>query len=499
MGVRVAVGCEWGSVTSLADTFAPVASRSGTGTLAGTTDSSIKKTGGFSFKFDFSADAVGTATGSTAITMTDSGAAWTVNAFAGFVVTMGGSTATIVSNTATELAFTAWAPTGPTTGAYSIAASGRRAQWKPGVTNSAEGLAQRRDGTAGFSTACVLAYLYVPNYPRNASGMINVFQFTVGAGVLRKLSWYNNGGVTTLRGTNGTTVQGTSGTLTPGTWIAVKWLVSTGTDSTPQQDTLWIDNLRPDAYVFKGAGSSSISNGELQLGDTAITGGNCVFYLDDLMVMDEGPYDGDGVKFANVSQSLWSYGRFPAQVPRSYPFFPITGTPTYDAWLKSTGTTAWDLIDESDVQTTTDYIHLAASTAANTKQSWLMQTVTTVGVPAGQRPIFVGPAWYASEPTSGSSYIAFGLILGGVDYTAHTYTPLAGVQAYRWWHGVSMRGSWYKGAHTEILTRALIDQAWEVMVYNPTATAAGETVQISRFLAEIWFIDPLLEDLAWGS
>ncbi len=52
--------------------------------------------------------------------MTDTGATWTVGQFVGAVVTMGGSTATVTSNTATVLTFSAWAPTGPTTGAYTI-------------------------------------------------------------------------------------------------------------------------------------------------------------------------------------------------------------------------------------------------------------------------------------------------------------------------------------------------------------------------------------------
>lgn len=62
----------------------------------------------------------GTATGSTATTMTDSGAAWVVNAYTGFTVTMGGSTAVVTSNTATALTFAAWSPLGPATGAYVI-------------------------------------------------------------------------------------------------------------------------------------------------------------------------------------------------------------------------------------------------------------------------------------------------------------------------------------------------------------------------------------------
>jgi hypothetical protein len=70
------------------------------------------------------ASATGTATGSGATTMTDSGAAWATNQFAGHVVTMGNSTATVTSNTSTVLTFSAWSPVSPTTGIYSIQYSG---------------------------------------------------------------------------------------------------------------------------------------------------------------------------------------------------------------------------------------------------------------------------------------------------------------------------------------------------------------------------------------
>lgn len=65
-------------------------------------------------------DMSGTATASDATTMTNAGAAWVINLYAGYVVTMGGSTATIISNTATVLTFAAWSPINPTTGAYTI-------------------------------------------------------------------------------------------------------------------------------------------------------------------------------------------------------------------------------------------------------------------------------------------------------------------------------------------------------------------------------------------
>ena len=60
------------------------------------------------------------ATGSTATTMTDTSQSWAVNAYAGKVVTMGGSTATVASNTNNKLTFSAWSPLGPVTGPYFI-------------------------------------------------------------------------------------------------------------------------------------------------------------------------------------------------------------------------------------------------------------------------------------------------------------------------------------------------------------------------------------------
>jgi len=70
----------------------------------------------------------GTATGSTATTLTDSGAAWITNGFAGCTVTAGTSTARILSNTATALTVDAWVGGTPaTTANYTIFNTGLRA------------------------------------------------------------------------------------------------------------------------------------------------------------------------------------------------------------------------------------------------------------------------------------------------------------------------------------------------------------------------------------
>ncbi len=66
----------------------------------------------------------GTATGSTATTMTNASAIWGTNAYAGLTVTMGGSTGTILSNTVTVLTINAWAPLAPVTGPYVVSAPG---------------------------------------------------------------------------------------------------------------------------------------------------------------------------------------------------------------------------------------------------------------------------------------------------------------------------------------------------------------------------------------
>ncbi len=60
----------------------------------------------------------GTATGSTATTMTDTTQKWAVDVHKTKMITMGGSTATVTSNTATVLTFSAWAPLAPVTGTY---------------------------------------------------------------------------------------------------------------------------------------------------------------------------------------------------------------------------------------------------------------------------------------------------------------------------------------------------------------------------------------------
>src|SRR5207247_1528806 len=62
----------------------------------------------------------GTATGVTATTLTDSGASWTVNWFAGAVVVRGASSALIISNTSTVLTFASWTGGTPAAGAYTI-------------------------------------------------------------------------------------------------------------------------------------------------------------------------------------------------------------------------------------------------------------------------------------------------------------------------------------------------------------------------------------------
>lgn len=67
----------------------------------------------------------GTATGVTATTLTDTGKVWTVNAYAGWRVTMGGYFGTVISNTATVLTIGGWQnSTGgvatPAAGTYTI-------------------------------------------------------------------------------------------------------------------------------------------------------------------------------------------------------------------------------------------------------------------------------------------------------------------------------------------------------------------------------------------
>jgi hypothetical protein len=64
----------------------------------------------------------GAATGSTATSMTDGAASFPPGGAQGAKLTMGGSTATITTNTGTVLNFTAWSPPAPATGAYTITA-----------------------------------------------------------------------------------------------------------------------------------------------------------------------------------------------------------------------------------------------------------------------------------------------------------------------------------------------------------------------------------------
>jgi hypothetical protein len=68
----------------------------------------------------------------TATTATDSGATWTVNAYAGRTITAGSSTGVIVSNTATAATITAWTGGTPTAGtAFSISGSPVVFQYTP--------------------------------------------------------------------------------------------------------------------------------------------------------------------------------------------------------------------------------------------------------------------------------------------------------------------------------------------------------------------------------
>lgn len=70
-------------------------------------------------------NASGTSTGTAATTLTDSGAGWITNAYAGFTVTTGGRTGVVASNTGTVLTLTAagWSGTTPSSGqAYTIEA-----------------------------------------------------------------------------------------------------------------------------------------------------------------------------------------------------------------------------------------------------------------------------------------------------------------------------------------------------------------------------------------
>jgi hypothetical protein len=81
----------------------------------------------------------GTATAIDATTLTTdahAGTDWAVNEFAGAVVTVGASTATIVSNTATVLTFVAWVGGTPAPDAYSIAFDGTGATAELGLVGA---------------------------------------------------------------------------------------------------------------------------------------------------------------------------------------------------------------------------------------------------------------------------------------------------------------------------------------------------------------------------
>ena len=103
----------------------------------------------------------GVAWAANAVSMTDSRQAWVFNQFVGDVVTMGGSTATITSNTGTVLSFSAWAPLGPAKGAYSISLGGCAATITLGTAETHSCL------DAGRHCGCVLVCFPL----RNARGV----------------------------------------------------------------------------------------------------------------------------------------------------------------------------------------------------------------------------------------------------------------------------------------------------------------------------------------
>ena len=87
----------------------------------------------------------GTSTGTTATTLTDTGAAWTTNAYAGHVVVTGSVYGVVASNTATALTIDKWytpaSPGGaaaatPATGAYVVLPGGQPAFWMALTANS---------------------------------------------------------------------------------------------------------------------------------------------------------------------------------------------------------------------------------------------------------------------------------------------------------------------------------------------------------------------------
>lgn len=87
----------------------------------------------------------GTSTGVTVTTLTDSGKAWTTNAYTGHVVASGGVYGVVVSNTATALTIDRWyapaspggaAGTTPSTGSY-VVLPGNAACWYMALTANA--------------------------------------------------------------------------------------------------------------------------------------------------------------------------------------------------------------------------------------------------------------------------------------------------------------------------------------------------------------------------
>lgn len=85
-----------------------------TAVITSNTDTVLTATGGWS---DLVA---GTAEDSDATSLTDSDASWSTDTWAGYTVEMDSSTATVLSNTGTVLTLDEWSPTSPTTGAYKI-------------------------------------------------------------------------------------------------------------------------------------------------------------------------------------------------------------------------------------------------------------------------------------------------------------------------------------------------------------------------------------------
>lgn len=87
----------------------------------------------------------GTSTGTAATTLTDTGAAWTTNAYAGHVVATGSVYGVIASNTATALTVDKWYTPGspggaaaatPATGAYVVLPGGQPAFWMALTANA---------------------------------------------------------------------------------------------------------------------------------------------------------------------------------------------------------------------------------------------------------------------------------------------------------------------------------------------------------------------------